>query len=247
MCCSGEGRLHPSSLLKAQPFHSAKGNSKWAQKGIRCTYVEVQGRELTYFEKEGEGGSANEKENSSNLCEERRREGGGGRGFSHIFRFSKKRPLSPLSNFALSSDFLPAHTVCGRKRSKIAILLLYIFSVLLLFLRRKCRYGRAPSRPSFPLLIIFIFLLFFSSKGERKKKYGAPPHGLSMQNFFWLAVPSPLLIRTQTRTSFWQKMHFVSFSFFLFPASSPRQTRRCQNLFANNAHIFVVVNTCGNL
>ncbi len=45
--------------------------------------------------------------------------------------------------------------------------------------------------PSFPLLIIFIFLLLFSSKGERKKKYGAPPQGLSMQNFFLTGCPLP--------------------------------------------------------
>ena len=128
MCCSREGRLHPSSLLKAQPFHSAKGKSKWAQKGIRCTYVEVQGRELTYFEKEREVRQTKKK--TLPICV--KGEGRAGGVFPYFSLF-KKRPLSLLSNFALSSDFLPANTVCGRKRSKIAILLLYIFSVLLFF------------------------------------------------------------------------------------------------------------------
>ncbi len=209
MCCSREGRLHPSSLLKAQPFHSAKGKSKWAQKGIRCTYVEVQGRELTYFEKEG-GEVRQTKKKTLPICVKRGGGKGGGRGFSHIFRFSK-RDLSLLSNFALSPDFLPAHTVCGRKRSKIAIMLLYIFSFLLLFFATKVPLRTGPF-PSFPLLIIFIFLLLFSSKGERKKKYGAPPQGLSMQNFSLTGCPLPSP-NSDTNTHL---VHFISFSFFFF-------------------------------
>ncbi len=181
-----------------------------------------------------------------------KRGGGRGRGervFPYFSLFKKETSLSSPISPSVPTFCPHMHTVCGRKRSKIAILLLYIFSVLLFF----CDESAVTDGP-LPLFSPFNNIYFpppiFVKSGKEEEIWRSSSRLVNAEFFLTgCPLPSP---NSDTNTHLVLAENALRFFFFLFfPASSPRQTRRCQNLFANNAHIFsrllsssICVGTC---